>query len=221
MTQTATLTELLKRSFTEMMKDIATSIPGHIISFDPETQLAQVQIGIVRIDVNGNSFDPPPLIEVPVYFSGGSFLLEYQIDPNDEGVIIFSQRCIDGWFNTGGIAENPILRFHDYSDAMFLPGLRSQPNKIQSFANNGLRLRNKDATHYIWLKNDGTIEAKNSNGTITMDPSGGVEMNVTSFNVTSPSFTHNGVNVGDDHIHTPGTYSNSGGPVTGVSGEPS
>lgn len=203
MTQRANLTDLIKRSFSEMMKDVATSIPGHILAFDSDTQLAQIQIGIQRIDIKGVSFTPPPLIEVPVYFSGGSFLVEHQIDPGDEGIILFSQRCIDGWLNTGGVADNPILRFHDFSDAMFLPGVRSQPNKIESFANNGVRLRNADGTQYVWLKNDGTVEIKS-----------------TGFNVQSPTFTHNGVDVGENHNHAAGTYTAGATPVTGNSGDP-
>jgi hypothetical protein len=159
MTQKASLTNLIKRSFIEMMKDVGTSIPGNIIAFDPETQLAQLQIGVVRVDVNGQTFEPTPLIECPVAFFGGSeYFVEHQIDPGDEGLIIFSQRCIDGWVNTGGTAQNPIMRFHDFSDAAILPGLRSQPNAISNFENNGIRLRNKEGDKYIWLKNDGTAD---------------------------------------------------------------
>lgn len=221
MTQIATLTELFKRTFTEMMKDVATSIPGHVVAFNPDTQLAQIQIGIKRIDVQGKKFDPPPLIEVPVYFAGGSkYGVEHQLDPNDEGIILFSQRCIDGWFNTGGIAENPILRFHDYSDAMFLPGLRSQPNVLESFANDGVRLRNADASHYVWLKKDGTIELKNDNATMLITAAGAFNGTFTDFNVDSTTFTHNGTNVGDDHKHAAGTYNISGTPVADNSGDP-
>ncbi|QGH75033.1 putative baseplate protein [Vibrio phage Rostov M3] len=152
-------TELMKRSFIELMKDVGTSIPGHFLAFDPDTQLAQIQIGIQRVDVNGKVFEPAPLIECPVAFLGGSeYFIEHQIDPGDECLIVFSQRCIDGWINTGGIADNHIMRFHDFNDAAILPGLRSQPNKISSFENNGVRLRNKSGDKYIWLKNDGTAE---------------------------------------------------------------
>lgn len=153
------LTDLIKRSFVEMMKDIGTSIPAHILSFDPSTQLAQIQIGIKRVDIDGKQFAPPPLIEAPVYFAGGDkFFIEHQIDAGDEGIVLFSQRCIDAWVNTGGIAENPILRFHDFSDCYFLPGLRSQPKAISAFQNNGIRMSNKAGSEYIWLKNDGTSE---------------------------------------------------------------
>ncbi|QDP56514.1 MAG: putative spike protein [Prokaryotic dsDNA virus sp.] len=175
MTIKATLTEAFKRAKLEAMKDIATSIPGHVIAFDPVTQHAQIQIGVVRIDVNGTEFSPPPLIEVPVAFiGGGEYFQEYEINPNDEGQILFSQRCIDGWKTTGGIAQNPILRFHDYSDAVFIPGVRSQPKVIIDHANNGIRLRSKDGTRYVWLKNDGTIETTNGTVTRTDSPDGAI-----------------------------------------------
>jgi len=169
--------EYSRKTFIEMMKDVATSTVGHILAFDPSTQLAQVQIGILRKDINGVTFEPAPIVEVPVYFAGGSeWFVEHQIDPLDEGVVMFSQRCIDGWVTNGGVATNPIDRFHDFQDAMFLPGMRSQPNKINDFQNDGIRLRNKSGTSYIWLKSDGV-------------------------EIVSPSLTHNGVNIGDTHTH--------------------
>ena len=169
MTTKVNQTELFKTAFREMAKSVGTSIPGHITGFDKDTQLAQVQIGIEQVDVNGKRFEPSPLIEVPVYVYGGAFSVECQIDIDTEGLIIFSQRCIDGWVDTGGIAKNPILRFHDFSDAFFLPGMRSQPNKITSFENNGVRLRNEDGSKYIWLKNDGTADITVTTLNITGD----------------------------------------------------
>jgi hypothetical protein len=159
MGQNATLTELLKTALREQSKDIGTSIPGYVVAFDKNTQLAQLQIGIKKTPVKGESFAPAVLIECTAQFTGGNaFHVEHQIDPGDECLIVFSQRCIDGWVNTGGIANNPILRFHDVNDAYFIPGLRSQPNKITGFDNNGVKIRNKAGDQFIWLKNDGTAE---------------------------------------------------------------
>ena len=169
--------QLLKRAFVEMMKGVCTSAPGHILAFDPVTQLAQVQIGIMRVDIDGAEFAPPPIIEVPVYFPGGAFCVEYQIDPGTEGDILFSQRCVDGWLQTGGVAANPMGRFHDAQDAFFLPGFRSIPKAIKSFQNNGIRLRNADGTQYAWLKSDGSIDVRNGAGYITVGASGTVTIN--------------------------------------------
>lgn len=199
MTIKATLTEAFKRAKLEAMKEVATSIPGHVIAFDPATQHAQIQIGVVRIDVKGTEFNPPPLIEVPVTFIGGAeYFQECEINPNDEGQVLFSQRCIDGWKTTGGIAQNPILRFHDYSDAVFIPGTRSQPNVIIDHANNGIRLRSKDGTRYVWLKNDGTIETTNGTVTRTDSPDGTIE-------TTNGNFTQT-INADGSAVETNGSY---------------
>lgn len=153
--------KLIRDAFREVMKGVCTSIPGHVLTFNPLTQLAQVQPGIARVDINGAEFKVPPIIEVPVYFPGGDFCVEYQIDPDCEGDILFSQRCIDGWVQSGGIAANPIGRFHNMQDAMFLPGFRSQPNVLPEFQNNGVRLRNRAGTQFLWLKNDNSISMDN------------------------------------------------------------
>ncbi|WKL65460.1 Gp138 family membrane-puncturing spike protein [Pseudomonas qingdaonensis] len=154
-------TELIRGAFREAIKGVSTSIPGHVLTFNPLTQLAQVQVGVARVDINGAEFKVPPIIEVPVYFPGGDFCVEYQIDPGCEGDILFSQRCIDGWIQSGGIAANPIGRFHNMQDAMFLPGFRSQPNVLPEFQNNGVRMRNKAGTQFVWLKNDNSISMDN------------------------------------------------------------
>lgn len=153
--------KMMRDAFREVMKGVCTSLPGHVRTFDPVTQLAQVQPGILRVDINGAELTIPPIIEVPVYFPGGDYCVEYQIDPGCEGDILFSQRCIDGWIQSGGIATNPIGRFHNMQDAMFLPGFRSQPNALPSFQNNGVRLRNKAGTQFVWLKNDNSISMDN------------------------------------------------------------
>ena len=184
MTLEVTQTELIKSAFRDLMKSVCTSIPGNILAFDPATQLAQVQIGIVRIENGGAEFTPPPLITVPVYFCGGAFSVEYEINPGDEGFILFSQRCIDGWKTTGGVAKNPIIRFHDLSDAAFFPGFRSQPNVLSGFENNGIRLRNNDASHYVWLKNDGTIISDNGVAVDTLSPDGTITRTNGAGNIT-------------------------------------
>lgn len=184
---------LLKASFREMMKDVCTSVPGHILAFDPDSQLAQVQVGIQRVDVNGSVFVLEPIIETPVYFPGGDWCLEYEIKEKTPGCILFSQRCIDGWVNSGGVAVNPMGRFHDMQDAMFLPGFRSVPGAITSFQNNGIRIRNADGTQFAWLKNDGSIAVENSAGHIRIAPDGTVTINGVTF---SP----------DGLVHTPNDF---------------
>ena len=215
--------QMLREAFREMMKGVATSTPGHILAFDPVTQLAQVQIGVTRVDLNGATFDPPAIIETPVYFPGDDYHIEYQIDPGCEGDILFSQRCVDGWLQTGGIAANPIGRFHDPQDAFFLPGFRSMPNKLPAFQNNGVRLSNRAGTQFAWLKNDNTIVIENGSGHIRMAANGTVTINGVTIDVASLVTTTNDVIAGTVHLKThahvgsptapTGPISNTGTPV--------
>ena len=206
-------TELIKQAFNELMKNVGTSIPGHVVAFDPKTQTAQVQIGIKRVEVGGKQVDIPPLIQSPVHIYGGDFAVEIEIKKGDEGLIIFSQRCIDEWLNSGGVANNPIVRFHDFSDSLFIPGFRSNPSALHDFENNGIRLRNKAGDNYIWLKNDGAIELKGAS--LDIDVTGDINIKGKDLDFDVDEFTHGGTDIGITHRHDgvdPGV-GNTGEPI--------
>lgn len=158
---------LIETAFQNNMKDVYTGIPGHVLSFNAATQRAQVQIGIIRVNIDDTTWTPPPIVDVPVQFPGDNFILEYQIDPGCEGYIHFSQRCLDGWKQTGGVADNPIARFHNKQDAFFSPGGRSLANVISGFSNDGVRLRDSTGNRHVWIKNNGTMVVKNGAATTT------------------------------------------------------
>ncbi|RTY62041.1 Gp138 family membrane-puncturing spike protein [Pseudomonas veronii] len=205
--------KMMRDAFREVMKGVCTSLPGHVRTFDPVTQLAQVQPGILRVDINGAEFTIPPIIEVPVYFPGGDYCVEYQIDDGCEGDILFSQRCIDGWVQSGGVAANPIGRFHNMQDAMFLPGFRSKPNALPSFQNNGVRMRNKAGTQFVWLKNDNTISMQNGAGSFQLLADGSFLINGLKITPDGNVITAAGVNL-NTHRHSGVT------PGSGTSGVP-
>lgn len=228
--------QLLKTCFWELMKYVNTSIPGYVETFDTDSQLATLRIGINKVNNDDTQEEHTPLIQCPVQFSGGGgWSVEHELNSGDEGIILFSQRCIDGWLQTGGTANNPILRFHDMQDAYFIPGIRSTPNVITNFQNNGIRLRNSDASVYHWIKDDGSIESVNSAGYIkllstgiadingvTITPDGAVTAPVS---VSSPEVaaTTTLTVAGSDyseHAHLNGTYTAGSTSVTGVSGVP-
>lgn len=163
----APLNTVIDAAMRGALMDTFTSVPGYVIAFNATTQRAQVQIGIQRVDIDGAIFEIPPIVDVPVSFPGDDYVLEYQIDPGCEGDIHFSQRCMDGWKQTGGIAANPVARFHNKQDAKFIPGIRSLTNAIANFANNGVRIRDKTGNRYVWIKNDNTLVVKNGAVTTT------------------------------------------------------
>lgn len=204
--------EFIKQSFHELMKNVGTSIPGHILAFNPKTQTAQVQIDIKRVEIGGKQVDIPPYINVPVHIYGGDYVIEIELKSGDEGLIIFSQRCIDTWLNNGGVANNPILRFHDMNDGLFIPGFRSQPKAISDFQNNGIRMRNRSGNQYVWLKNDGAINMKGAS--LDVDVDGDITFKGKDMELDVETVTNNNTDIGGNHRHD-GVDTGDG-----VSGEP-
>lgn len=212
------LQNVTTETFSEQMKEVYTCVPGHILTFDAATQRAQVQIGIIRVDsVSKTTFNPPPIVDVPVSFPGDDFVMEYAIGVGCEGMVHFSQRCIDAWKLTGGIAQNPVKRFHHKQDAMFVPGVRSLGNVIANFSNDGLRLRNSDATQYVWLKGDGSCIMANGNGNVQLLANGTVSINGVTIDKDGKIIAKDSLIVGGKELnnHTHGGVE-SGGSNTAV-----
>ncbi len=216
------LVDCLNTFFRERMKGVFTALPGHVVSFDPATQQAQVQIGISGQDNAGNAVSPTVIGDVPVYVYGADYVVETAIKPGAEGLIVFAQRCIDGWVNSGGVAANPLpRRMFSVADAFFLPGFRSAPKCVTSHKNDGMRMRNKAGSQYVWLHESGDIEATNGAGTIKIAASGVVTINGvtidTSGNVKTPTtvtgttligtsnVTFGGIS-GTGHVHSCGDH---------------
>lgn len=175
----AQFSKMLRESFGEYLKDnVRTSIPGHVLKFDPATQLAEVQIGLMLGDRLGASQPRRPVIQVPVQFWGASGgTLECRVDAGTEGALLFSQECIDSWVDQGGVAVKSEPRRFSINDCYFLPGVRSKPGAISDFANDGIRLRSNDGAVYAWLKDDTTVSLSNGAGFITIGADGTVNIN--------------------------------------------
>ena len=199
------LREVIDLLIHERLKAVYTAIPAHVLSFNASEQMAQIELGVKRVDVNGQSVVPPMIIDVPILFLGDQFTIETQIDVGCEGLAIFSQRCVDGWITTGGCAERTLNRMFDMSDAFFIAGFKPIPKAIKGFSNNGVKIRNASGDHFVWLKNDGEIILKNSVGNVRILPNGTVNINgltiYPSGNLnTSGTITINGIGLGS-HVH--------------------
>lgn len=125
------------------------------------------------------------LVDVPAQFPhAGGFCITVPIKAGDEGLVVFSSRCIDGWYASGGQSKPLDNRINDLSDGFFIVGCNSVPNKIPDFYNDGASMQTDDGSTYIRLT-EGTIYIKgnieqegnfnqsggntNSTGTITAE----------------------------------------------------
>jgi hypothetical protein len=118
---------------------------GKVISFNPDTLTAEIQIQDKR-ELNDNTLvDYPLLVDVPCFcLSGANGGIDIPIQPNDTGILLFNDRNIDKWWGTGTVQKPDVYRCHDWSDALFLCGIRSLKNLITDYLINATRVRYKN-----------------------------------------------------------------------------
>jgi hypothetical protein len=132
-----------------------TAMPGVVQSVNLALMTVEVQIAIKGeiTDENENvqSVNYPLLLDVPIVFpSAGGFTLTMPITVGDEVLVIFASRCIDAWWQAGGVNNVPMeARMHDLSDAFAMPGPKSKPNVIGSISATACQLRTNDGTVYL------------------------------------------------------------------------
>lgn len=196
-----TMSAALEMAFKSGITKIYTSMPATLITFDPGTQRAQIQLGIKRRQ-KGVWKDLSVLVDVPVVFPGSqSWAFFYALSKGDEGWAHFSQRCIDDWLATGGSVQPSSLRLFNATDAMFQPGLRSSATAFAPMPSSGAGLSNKAGSVSI-TATDSAIDLKVGNTTIVSTGSN-VTMTVggQTLVLSSAGLFHNGVNIGATHVH--------------------
>ena len=89
---------------------------------------------------------------MPVHFPrGGGCTLTFPVAKGDECLVVFAARCIDSWWQSGGVQAPAEHRVHDLSDGFAFVGFFSQATKISGISTNSVQLRSNDASTYIDL----------------------------------------------------------------------
>jgi phage baseplate assembly protein gpV len=160
--------------------EIWTALPGIVESFDPEAMTVSVQPSVKGQVQNesgqSSAVDLPMLVDVPVTFPcGGGFTLTYPIKNGDECLVVFASRCIDGWWQNGGVGGTPDERMHDLSDGIAIVGPRSQARKLDPAVDaDNVQLRTDDGEAHITMMPDYTIRAQNPAARVELTPAGEV-----------------------------------------------
>lgn len=217
-------------------------MPGMIEKVNLAQMTCEVQITIKAQITNPDASTEwvalPLLVDCPLVFPcGGGFTLTFPVTPGDEVLVVIANRCIDAWWQSGGVQVQADLRLHDLSDGFALPGPRSLPNVIPAISSSAVQLRNDVGTAFMEIQADASIRLKTPadlklevagdligtiGGDLTLNVAGAI--NITSggdTTVTAPTIklvgnvqasggglTHNGTNVGSGHRH--------GGVATGI-----
>ncbi|MDI6537158.1 Gp138 family membrane-puncturing spike protein [Pantoea ananatis] len=141
---------------------LRVSLPGIVQSFDPATCTCMVQPAIAGqgVDAKGQirSAPLPLLTDVPVIFPrGGGCTITFPVKAGDECLVIFSDRCIDFWWQNGGVQEPVDQRQHDLSDAFAIVGPQSQAQKISGISTTSVQVRTDDGSSFIELMQGGNV----------------------------------------------------------------
>lgn len=158
------MSEVIRRAQESRVGDIYTALPGIVQTYDSTNQVVDVQPAIRRwlptIDEDIVHEDLPVLPNVPVVFPGaGAIAITWPIAAGDEGLIVIATYAFSQWRQSGNMSDPGDTRLHSLGNAVFIPGLRSNKNKIdasQASANalvleaSEVRL-GKSATSYVAL----------------------------------------------------------------------
>jgi hypothetical protein len=136
---------------------------GTIVSFDSTKQTASVQIA--SLAVFGDKTVPyPVLTQCPVFVpSGGNGCLTMPVSPGDSCLVLFNDRDIDNWYESGAVTAPNTARTHDLSDGLVIVGFRHQANPIPDYSVD-VELRNNTAI--VGLEDNGKISIRNQDTTL-------------------------------------------------------
>lgn len=167
--------EAFRIGFEGGQSDLWTAMPGIVQSVDWSTMTCSVQPAIKATTTDNNGIvqavNLPILINVPICFpQAGGFALTFPMIAGDEVLVVWACRCIDAWWQSGGVQIPMEARMHDISDGFAIPGVFSKPNVFPSIATDQAELRNKDGTARIGIKSDGTININAAAGINMMGP---------------------------------------------------
>lgn len=177
---------IIRQGITNYMKDVHTALPGKIVTFNPSLQTASVQLLIRRVFKNNRERDLPQLINVPVWQPrAGGFSITFPIKPDDECLVLFSERSLDKWFKFGDIQTPTDFRMHSLSDAICLVGMSSEPKAIQDYDAENFQIRNeeKDQTVTLLANKDvnittGAVVVEMLNGSETINMTAPTKINI-------------------------------------------
>lgn len=178
------LEEALRMALRAERATIWTTMPGTVVSFDPDAVTAVVQLtiqGVVaKSDGSADAVNLPQLLDVPVVFPrGGGVTLTFPIAADDECLVHFSARCIDGWWQSGGVQLPMDTRMHDLSDGFCVVGPQSQVNKITGISTTTAQLRTDDGQAFIELDPESHAVNTTTTGDVSVTAGGDLSADIT------------------------------------------
>ena len=123
----------------EIFESLHCALPGIVESFDAETKTAVIRPAVKhrlvssRAERSGAEGSPssvslPLLHDVPVFMP-----VPFEVHEGDACLVVFADRDIDAWFETGEAEVPPSGRMHSLSDGFAFVGFRPRviPSEVE------------------------------------------------------------------------------------------
>lgn len=145
----ADLTELLETVVDSVLARLPKAGPvtlskdsedGHTVEVQPATKAVQR-----NPDGTTQFLTLSPVPDLPVHFMGGNGIWStFGLKQGNEGFIAPAALGIDGWHQQGGTQSPGDVRQQRIGDSFFVPGLRSDPNKLKGVSPEAQETRTAD-----------------------------------------------------------------------------
>ena len=186
---------ILKMEKKSIFIELNVCLPATVVSYNSADNTVDLQPAIQAVLKDNSFVSLPQIFDIPVLELGGKGLsIKIPLQAGDTGIVIFCDRDISLFKQEKKNTQPNTLRKHDLSDGIFIP---------MKFGNSG-------------ASNNISIESADGNTKLEITSSGiNVKGNIT----VDGDVIASGISL-KNHKHSAGSYSNSGGSVSGTSGTP-
>jgi hypothetical protein len=141
--------ELLETIKDAARSQIRSSIPVSLVEDSDDGHTVKLQPLIKAIirtpDGSTKAVQLPVLPDIPIHHTGGGGVtMTHAHKKGDEGWIVVSDYSIDAWHQRGGVQAPPDVLSHALSDAVYIPGVRSDPRKLKGVSKTSTQTRTDD-----------------------------------------------------------------------------
>ncbi len=147
------LMTLFKRS---LLMSLRVALPAVVKSFDAAANRVDLTPAITSASNNGETVTLPELSAVPVCTAGGGgFGASFPLQAGDTGWVIFCDRDISLFKDSGVISPANTNRLHNLADAVFYPDVMG-------------KIKVADAGCAVWQKLDGSVKVVLSDSSVSI-----------------------------------------------------
>lgn len=175
----ASMTRTLETMLRQTLLSTWCAMPGIVTD---TSKLSTQQTISVQPAIKGILAQPEgPAVAVPLpilpdvlvcWPTGGGATMTFPIAVGDECLVVFGDRGIDWWWNSGGVQLPFEARQHDLSDGFAVFGPRSKPRLLPAVSTSAVQLRTDDGqavieltpgTHGVRVETPGDVEIRAQN----------------------------------------------------------